>query len=171
MFFCEGAKQHPSNKMQQEQIMSIYIPYVLNEHSEQSIRNVFAFYEIGEIDHIDFYVNERWTLSNKKSAFVHMKCWYYSDYTNELYTVLDHDGKWRIEINEEEHWNLKRMRRSRAGAQMMRMIEQIEHLQKEQERLQEELEQLRSIVAGPLSVLDEDVDDSKYMTSHTRWFY
>jgi hypothetical protein len=151
--------------------MSIFIPYVLNEHNEKSIKDIFYHYGIGEIERVDFFVKEGWTLPNKKSAFVHMRHWYYSDNTNNIYNELEkEDGKWNLTISEYEYWTLKRMKRNK----LEKTDYNIHQLAEQVKNLQREVEQLRMILSGPLEVLDENVDDyikEVQTRTHKHWIY
>jgi hypothetical protein len=96
-------------------IMSLYIPYVRNEYDEEFIRSVFYHFQIGEIERVDFFRSEQvvsqWPWA--RSAFVHLKCWYFNDYTDALYEALTDDvngSQWKISFGPQgEFWVIKKM--------------------------------------------------------------
>jgi len=144
-------------------IMSIFIPYVQVEHDEESIKRAFYDYGIGNVERVDFFVKKGWTMPHKKSAFVHMKHWYYSDITNGIYQELEQDGQWILPISTNEYWILKQMKREK----WLQTNYNIHQLAEKVRILENELEQLRTIVSGPLEVLRDD--DEPYVKTHTYW--
>jgi hypothetical protein len=138
-----------NNEQSSSDIMSLYIPYVRNEYDENYIRSVFQFFQIGDIERVDFFrseqVGSQWPWA--RSAFVHLKEWYFNAYTDALYLALtdSSDGfQWKITFgNQGEFWIIKKMTIPKIPAtdlNIHQIAAKIGDLEAEVARLREEAE-------------------------------
>ena len=92
--------------------MSFFISYVDVNVTKEDVKSVFEK-DVGIVKRVDFFVKKGWTFPNKKSAFVHLKEWYFTDTTDEIYDWLEkEDGYWRItnpKFIGDGYWNVKKM--------------------------------------------------------------
>ena len=77
--------------------LSFYIPYVPKEWDEECIRGVFSNLSIGLVDRVDFFDTGNW--SHALSAFVHLKYWSCSHYSDLVYDGIQNDGQWKLYIH------------------------------------------------------------------------
>ena len=87
--------------------MSIYIPFILHDRNEEFIKEYFKNQNIADIERVDFCYEGNW--KNGRSAFVHIKNWYYSENSCYLYEKLYDPNGLKILINKNEYWILKEM--------------------------------------------------------------
>jgi hypothetical protein len=144
--------------------MSFFISYVDVNVTEEDVKHVFEK-DVGIVERVDFFVKKGWTFPNKKSAFVHLKEWYFTDTTNEMYDWLEKgDSYWRLTNKVrigEGHWNVKKMMRrkiQKTEYNIHQMADQLKQQQRRQVKMEKELQQIQMILSGPLEVLREDED-------------
>ena len=88
MLFCKRAKQHQT----MSNFKSFFISYISVDVTKEFIKSVFEETGIGKVERVDFFVKRGWTNKNKKSAFVHLKEWYYTEQTDVIYNTLEEGG-------------------------------------------------------------------------------
>jgi hypothetical protein len=76
--------------------MSFYIPYVPKFWDEESIRQLFADLQIGLVERVDFVDTGDWEWA--VGAFVHLKCWAYSEFADRVFDQIQFCGQWKLYI-------------------------------------------------------------------------
>ena len=92
--------------------LSVYIPRVNNNVTEDYIKQVFRNHHIAIVERVDFVevVNPAPGFEDKSmSAFVHFDAYFYDDKTDEMYESVFENGKsWKFypDPNSNEYWLL-----------------------------------------------------------------
>ena len=97
-----------------QEVLSIYIPRINVNYTEEDIMYTFRLLYIGDVDRVDFVeLNgsyQRTSDSIYKSAFVHMECYYSSVIAKGIYHILTnkHGNRcYQLNVSEKEYWLLK----------------------------------------------------------------
>lgn len=100
---------------------SIYIPRMAIVHNDESIKNIFQYYQIGIVEYVDFTpINKKPGFGENvdkvvKSAFVHFSNpWYYSnnsydshfrtDGNNNFWSTINANQSYKLQISPNEYW-------------------------------------------------------------------
>ena len=151
---------------------SIYIPRVDMVHTEESIRQVMEYYNIGTVKYVDFTpINKRPGFGENvdqvvKSAFVHFSDpWFYSDkichYQSEFqpknehfWSVLANGESHKLQINSREYWICLKNKNpvQRSMMNIHQVVENARYLEKTIEeqastikKLEEKVEAIRQV--------------------------
>jgi hypothetical protein len=85
-------------------ILSLYIPIISNNVSEEYIKKMFLKHNIGKILRVDFVKNK---IKNRNEAFVHFDEWFTGEEANSLKeNVLNPTIKAKLVYNNDKFWPL-----------------------------------------------------------------
>lgn len=85
-------------------VLSLYIPIISNNMSEEYIKKMFLKHKIGKILRVDFVKNK---VKNRNEAFVHFDEWFTGEEANRLKeNVLNPAIKARLVYNNDKFWPL-----------------------------------------------------------------
>jgi hypothetical protein len=96
-----------SNNINQQ--LSLYIPFVFTNITEERIKHIFNTFDIGMVDRVDFVEKVREQDGKPyKMAFVHFSEWYINDYVEGIHKKLMSSGNTSTRIVYEDpwHWNI-----------------------------------------------------------------
>jgi hypothetical protein len=122
-------------------IMSLYIPYVPKVWDAASISWVFKYMEIGIVERVDFIDKGFWPWAH--TAIVHLKSWYYNDYTDALYEAIEcENGQWTMDLpGTSSYFILKKMLCAKIPATTMNLHQLAARLAQIEELLLKEEEE------------------------------
>jgi len=154
-------------------LMSLYIPYVPKNWNTDSMARLFMDMQIGVVERVDFFDagNWQWALG----AFVHLKCWSYSDYADQVYEGIQTTGQWHLYIpgQQGKYFVLKRMTCPKIPATHLnvhQLAAKMTDMEQELQSLREETLLLKSgIVAS--SVAENVLRDDVAMNMDSEGFY
>jgi hypothetical protein len=94
--------------------ISFYIPYVKYSHTEESIKSIFEYFEIGKVSRVDFeflYNPDSELNIEKKMCFVHFEYFYSNSFAKFLQSILEQpDYYYALELNPTEFWKIYKCR-------------------------------------------------------------
>lgn len=144
------------------EIMSFYIPYIPNKYSEEDIKHLFRYSNVGVVERVDFIPPPPqeaggWTWA--RPAFVHLKEWYYNNYTHYIYKELTdrNSGKVRLYLDEKGYFTLKKMTTPKIPTTELNIHQLADKLDK----VEKELVQLNIVLSTATSLLNDDDNDKE----------
>jgi len=151
------------------EIMSLYIPYIPKHWGEESIRKLFEELRVGIVERVDFFDTGNWEWA--LSAFVHLKCWIFSDLADQIYNEVERGHEWCLDIPNQsgKYFVLKQMNCPKTptthlnihqlAAKMEDMEQEIQTLRDERELLRTEV--LATNVAESVLTSNDDMEVEK----------
>ena len=153
--------------------MSFYIPYVPNGWDEESIRGVFSNLSIGLVDRVDFFDTGNWSHDGTRawalSAFVHLKYWSCSHYSDLVYDGIQTTGQWKLYIHNQpgKYFVLRKMTCEKIPATHLN-VHQLAAKMTEMER---EIQELRTALIATRVAEDVLRGDSMDLAEEDTDFY
>ena len=129
---------------------SLYIPYIATTFSSQDVAELFHKAGVGLVERVDFFENPKVTNGWAHSAFVHLRSWYFSEFTERVYAAINEkNGKWNLPVYDASgkymgYWLLRKM----TTPKIPDTIYNIHQLAQHMEEMQREIDELRALVDG-----------------------
>ncbi len=150
---------------------SIYIPRMLVEHTELTIKLVMTHYNIGHIEYVDFTpVNKKPGFIEKfgdqcKSAFIHFMS---IDPQSEFWSAIYSGNKYRLNVSDSEYWIclLNRNPVQRTLMNVHQIVESGRHLEYLIQEQEERINKLETLVYNLLNSDYNNYDQGTIMSSN-----
>jgi hypothetical protein len=168
-----------------QEVLSIYIPRINVNYSEEDIMYTFRLLNIGDVDRVDFVeLNgsyQRTSDSLYKSAFVHMEFYYPSVLATGIYNILTRkqgNKCYQLNVSDNEYWLLKPNLRpvKYTDLNIHQVVENLCLLENKVKELENELEELKTKGKTNISQTEEiyrisvfDDGNEKYQTFDNKW--
>lgn len=129
---------------------SLYIPYIATTFCTHDVAELFHKAGVGLVERVDFFENPKVTNGWAHSAFVHLRSWYFSEFTERVYAAINEkNGKWNLPIYDDSgkymgFWLLRKM----TTPKIPNTIYNIHQLAQHMEEMQREIDELRALVEG-----------------------
>lgn len=129
---------------------SLYIPYIATTFAPQDVAELFHKAGLGLVERVDFFENPNVTNGWAHSAFVHLRSWYFSEFTERVYAAINEkNGKWNLPVYDASgkymgYWLLRKM----TTPKIPDTIYNIHQLAQHMEEMQREIDELRALVEG-----------------------
>ncbi|MCX6743061.1 MAG: hypothetical protein NT116_02375 [Candidatus Parcubacteria bacterium] len=152
---------------------SIFVPYIRIQHDEESVARILKKRGVGEVSKVTLCKINGMDLF--RCGYIHLKRWYFNSITDKIYNILDredHSGKYKLYLSDDsdEFWMLRKMKTNKKSDTDLKIqeltdivlllekeIENMQYMHEMSEKLmgiEQEMEQMRMILSGPLEVLD-----------------
>lgn len=167
------------------QELSIYIPRINVNYTEEDIMYTFRLLYIGDVERVDFVEldgsYQRNPNSRYKSAFVHMQCYYFSTLANGICNTLRNNlGNkcFKLNVSDKEYWLLKPNLRpvKYTDLNIHQVVENLCLLEKKVIELENELAEWKAKDKTHVSQAEEtyrisvfDDENEKYQTLDNKW--
>jgi hypothetical protein len=129
---------------------SLYIPYIATTFAPQDVAELFHKAGLGIVERVDFFENPKVTNGWAHSAFVHLRSWYFSEFTERVYAAINEkNGKWNLPVYDTSgkymgYWLLRKM----TTPKIPDTIYNIHQLAQHMDEMQREIDELRALVEG-----------------------